>query len=425
MAALPAALSASVYPAILTRSSLLKKQPVSIDHSAQTLLRLADQCVKCGLCLPHCPTYAQARHEGDSPRGRIALMQGWLTGELEMSAVLARHLDGCLTCRACETACPSLVAFGQLADGVKARRVAALPIWRRALRRGWLSMLSQARFSRLLGRVAAVYRATGLAGGVEHSGLAQRHWLKPYHRLATVMGATTRQIAPLEPPDAEFDLFIGCMGSSAQTAAIDATLNVCEQLGLRVRIPDPPGCCGALLRHNGYPAEADQRRTDCVQRHAGRQLVGLASACVAELRDAPELRYTLELCEFLDRAVWPASFTLRPLPRRVLVHEPCSHRHLLGGNAAVYRLLARIPELDVAPLPGNASCCGAAGTYLLQQPALAAALLQDKLTACADLQPDFLVTTNPGCALHLAAGLREFGLAIEVCHPLELLARQC
>ncbi|TCT18743.1 (Fe-S)-binding protein [Thiobaca trueperi] len=396
--------------------------PVSpSDPADRDLLRLADHCVKCGLCLPHCPTYAQTRHEADSPRGRIALIQGWVTGELEMSNTLARHLDGCLTCRACEQACPSLVAVGRLMDGVKARRVARLPVWRRALRRRWLSVLSDARLTALLGRLAGRYRVSGLAGWMERIGLARRRWLVPYHRLATAMGAAARPMVADDRPAADLDLFVGCMGSSAQGAAIAATLRVCERLGLRVRIPSGSACCGALMRHNGYADEADRLRAGCVQRHAGRTLVGLASACIAELREDSALRETLEVCDFLDRAVWPASLKLRPLPRRVLVHEPCTHRHLPGGNAAVYRLLARVPELEVIPLPGNDTCCGAAGTYLLQQPAMAAALLRDKLASLADLKPDILVTTNPGCALHLAAGIREAGLTVAVCHPVELI----
>jgi glycolate oxidase iron-sulfur subunit len=116
--------------------------------------------------------------------------------------------------------------------------------------------------------------------------------------------------------------------------------------------------------------------------------------------------------------------SLRPLPCKALVHEPCSHRNLLKDTGAIYRVLGLIPELDVRPLPGNATCCGAAGTYLLDQPAMAGALLGGKLAALAEQVPDFLLTTNPGCALHLAAGIRETGLAIEVCHPVELIERQ-
>ena len=403
-------------PAVL---EILKTHP-----SPQELLRLADQCVKCGLCLPGCPTYAEARHEADSPRGRIALIQGWLTGDLELTATLSGHLDGCLTCRACETACPSLVAYGRLADGAKALRVEALPAWRRRLRRDSLAGLSDARIAGALGRLARVYRRSGLARFAESVRLARLRWLRPYHRLAIAMGSTARRIRPLDPPAAELDLFVGCMGSSAQGTAIEAALTVCERLGLRVRIPSETACCGALMRHNGYPAEADQRRAAGARIHAGSTLVGLASACIAELREEPTLRDTQELCEFLDRAAWPETLALHPLPLRVLVHEPCSHRNLLGGNPAVYRLLARIPALEVAPLPGNDRCCGAAGTYLLQQPAMADALLREKLVPLSDLKPAVIVTTNSGCSLHLAAGIREAGLSIEVCHPVELIARQ-
>jgi glycolate oxidase iron-sulfur subunit len=97
---------------------------------------------------------------------------------------------------------------------------------------------------------------------------------------------------------------------------------------------------------------------------------------------------------------------------------------LLGGNRAVFRLLARIPGLRVSSMPDNERCCGAAGTYLLRQPEMAAALLDDKLVSIRDLKPDIIVTTNPGCALHLIAGIRESGLDVEVCHPAELIARQ-
>ena len=390
----------------------------------QELLRLADQCVKCGLCLPVCPTYAKARNEADSPRGRIALIQGWLTGELELTGILTGHLDVCLTCRACETACPSLVAYGRLADGAKALRVATLPAWRRLLRRGWLAGLSDARVTGVLGRLARVYRLSGLARFAELTPLTRFQRFRSYHRLAIAMGLRMRRISPVELPAADLDLFRGCMDASAQGAAIKAALKVCERLGQRARIPAATLCCGALLRHHGYPIEAGQRRADCARVHAGRTLVGLASACIAELREEPPLRETQELCDFLDRAAWPETLRLQPLTLRVLVHEPCSHRNLLGGNTAVYRLLARIPGLDVAPLPGNDRCCGAAGTYLLQQPVMADALLRDKLTAMADLKPAVIVTTNPGCALHLAAGIRAAGLSVEICHPVELIARQ-
>lgn len=387
--------------------------------SNQDLLRLADQCVKCGLCLPHCPTYAKTRHEADSPRGRIALVQGWLTGQLDMTPRLAAHLDGCLLCRACESACPSLVAYGRLLDGARERqRVRRFWIGRR------LDALSSARVMDMLGRFAAVYVRTGLARLVETVRLARLQTIATHHRLLGALAVTARPVAAHQIDDADLDLFIGCSGASAQGGAIKAMRLLCERLGLRVRIASEAVCCGAMQRHNGFPEAADRAREECAHVHGGRPLVGVSSACIAELREHPAFTQAQEVCDYLDRRTWPETLILAPLGRRVLVHEPCSHRRLLGGNAAVHRLLARIPDLEVAPMPDNDRCCGAAGTYLLQQPEMAAALLEDKLHHIRDLKPDIIVTTNPGCALHLLAGVRESGLDIEVRHPVELIARQ-
>ncbi|CRI65132.1 conserved hypothetical protein [Thiocapsa sp. KS1] len=391
-------------------------------RATHELLQLADQCVKCGLCLPHCPTFQQARQEADSPRGRIALIQGWAGGHLAMTPTLAGHLDGCLGCLNCERVCPSEVAYGRIADQAKALRTAALPAPRRTLMRLALGALSNARLMGRFARVPRLYRRLGLARLAELLGLDRIHALRPYHRMATAMGAVARPIAPRNPERANIDLFLGCMGSAAEGRAVEATLKVAARLNLRICIVSPDTCCGAMFRHNGLPAEADAQRDACVRVHGERPLVGLASACIAELRGDPTLRDTLELCAFLDGVEWPQTLRIRPDRRRVLVHEPCSHRNQLGGNAAVHRLLKRIPGLAVAPMPPGQGCCGAAGTYLLRHPVMAEALLADLLAPVRLDTPDVIVTTNPGCALHLAAGVRKAGLDIAVLHPVELIA---
>ena len=400
------------------------EDPRSLLQAGATreLLLLADQCVKCGLCLPHCPTFQQARQEADSPRGRIALIQGWAGGHLAMTPTLAGHLDGCLGCLNCERVCPSEVAYGRIADQAKALRTAASPAPARTLKRLMLGALSSAQLMSRFARIPRLYRRLGLARLAELLRLDRIPALRPYHRIARAMGAVALAIAPRNPEGADVDLFLGCMGAAAEGRAVEATLKVAARLNLRLRIASPDTCCGAMLRHNGLPAQADARRDACVRVHGGRPLVGLASACVAELRGDPALRDTRELCAFLDEVEWPESLRVRSDRRRVLVHEPCSHRNQLGGNAAVHRLLGRIPGLEIVPMPPGQGCCGAAGTYLLQHPAMAEALLADLLAPVRLDTPDVIVTTNPGCALHLTAGVREAGLDIAVLHPVELIA---
>jgi glycolate oxidase iron-sulfur subunit len=387
------------------------------------LIQLTDQCVKCGLCLPHCPTYRLRRDEAESPRGRIALVQGLATGILTASPRLDAHLASCLECRACEPVCPSRVEVGAIMDQARALRTAALSGWRRRIKHAWLSALASRALLRLAGRLAAMYRATGMDQLARHLGPRWFPHLHAYVRLAPSLAPPPRWDGSAQD-DGNVALFLGCASEVAQAGALPAAALVLARLGLRAVRPAGQGCCGAMLRHNGFPSEADAYLGRNAAALSGRTLVGVASACVAELHSHPSLTHAEELCAFLAKAPWPAGLALAPLPVEVLVHEPCSHRNQLGGNAGVHSLLARIPELRVAPLPGNALCCGAAGTYLLQHPRTAQALLGDKVANLARLRPQVVVTTNPGCALHLAAGLREAGLSIEVCHPVELIARQ-
>jgi glycolate oxidase iron-sulfur subunit len=392
----------------------------------QDLLRLADQCVKCGLCLPHCPTFRLAHHEGDSPRGRIALIQGLIGGQLQDNARLAAHLEGCLECRACEVVCPSLVQFGTLMDAARAARVAQLPPpvrWRRRLRLDllastallpWLAMAAMA-YRRL--RIPALADALGLLRQPHLrvlSGLAGRlRW--PGSSRGPVAGATARTGTGERQAVA---LFRGCVARALEPAVLQAARRVLARLGVSTVLPDGQVCCGAMHRHNGFPAQADEllRKNRAV--FGERPVIASASACAAELQPALAAR---ELCRALLETPWPDGLEPTPLRGKVAVHEPCSHRNQLRDNQAVYALLAKIPGLEVLPLPGNESCCGAAGTYLLDQPETALTLVRAKVEGLATLKPRWLATTNTGCAAHIGAAAAAAGLDIEVVHPVQLL----
>lgn len=428
-----------------------------------SLLNLADQCVKCGYCLPHCPTFKIARDEGESPRGRIALIQGWLSGAIDDGPRVQFHLDQCLECRACEPSCPSLVRYGTLMDGARAVREQRRSSWQRRLRCIRLALLTRPLGLRLVAAMGIGYRWLRLprwlivrastywpAVQVLHPLARALRWPRKHipmemgvagSKPGVVPGSTsrlksTRTSSPASGhagavlsseggnvPVPAPALFRGCVARLTDQPLEATALRLLTRLGYPPVVPDEQGCCGAIHRHNGYPADADQLVAVNAQAFAGRPVIGLASACVAELQEQGQLN-AIEVCRFLLDHTWPIEARLQPLPRTVAVHEPCSHRNQLRDQAAVYALLGRIPELSVIALPGNDTCCGAAGTYLIEHPETALALAAPKIDALKAIRPDFLVTTNTGCALHLAARSRSAGLEIEVLHPLQLIERQ-
>ena len=437
------------------------------EPQVASLLSLADQCVKCGYCLPHCPTFKLAHDEGESPRGRIALIQGWLGGEIADGPRLARHLDNCLECRACEPSCPSLVRYGALMDGARALREQQRPRWQRWRRRAALALLTRPDGLRLLALVGIGYRwlrpPRRWVAGLAKRWPAMRvldplaralRWPRSPDQLAPVRSASARPesvrsasarsaparsvptqaqaaSAPATSIPAENDgthvggpiLFRGCIARLTDQPLEAAAQRLLARLGHPPEVPIDQVCCGAIHRHNGYPTQADQRLAVNARHFGERVIIGLASACVAELREQGGFN-AVEICRFLLDQPWPAGLQLRALSATIAVHEPCSHRNQLRDQGAIDALLQRIPTVTLIPLPGNDTCCGAAGTYLTEHPQIALALAEPKIEALRRLAPDYLVTTNTGCALHLAARLDEAGLAIPVLHPLQLIEQQ-
>lgn len=394
------------------------------------LLLLADQCVKCGLCLPRCPTFQLLHNEADSPRGRIALIQGLATGQIDDGPRAAVHLDGCLECRACELACPSLVQFGTLMDAARAARVARLPAPRRRLRRLRLDVLASASALPLLAALASLYRSVGLGALARTLGLLRLPRLRVLHGLAMRL-RRPRQPGPLDAPHAADPhpsaadaspvvLFRGCVARALEPEVMDAALRVFARLGVSVSVPEAQRCCGAMHRHNGFPEAADRYLDHNRAVFGDATVVVGASACAAELKPAVA---SVELCRALLDLPWPEGLQPAPLEGVVAVHEPCSQRNQLRDADAAYALLRRVPGLEIVPLPGNDTCCGAAGTYLLDQPELALRLAEPKVQALSTLRPRWLVSTNTGCAAHLGAAASAAGLDVEVLHPVVLLAR--
>jgi glycolate oxidase iron-sulfur subunit len=395
-----------------------------------------DLCVKCGLCLPHCPTYAKTQDENESPRGRISLIQGWAQGTLAGTPELTRHVDNCLLCRSCESVCPAYVPYGRIVDRFRqAMGGAGKPLPTRlkaaALRQGLAGSVAPLAKGLMTGKAAGSFRklasAVGLGGLA--AGLPEISSARDWTGLHPAQGGRET---------ARASLFLGCTAGllDAETAA--SALRLMNRLGVTVRVPEAQTCCGALHWHGGETAAALERidaNLRAFGSDGGEPIVGFASGCGAMLREYGETRPSEEserfskrfrdIGQFLAELPWPDDLQLRPLSATVSLHSPCSLRNVLKADRHAAVLLRRVPGLTVVPLPAWIRCCGAAGSYMLEHPAMAGELRDDLLDQVVVAEPSFLLTSNPGCAMHLRAGLKQRGRGdIEVLHPVTLLARQ-
>jgi len=403
-----------------------------------------DPCVHCGFCLPACPTYLATGDESDSPRGRIVLMRALERGELAADdPALREHLDACLGCRGCEPVCPAGVGYGrgleaarkQLADanGLPFFARLTLAVFRRRVL--WRSAFTVARWFRatgLPGRLAGGSRlgfsmgmlaASGPGLGVGRWGLGKGPVPNP-------------RLPPPNPPQRPSGptvaLFRGCVMDTLFRRVHDATRRTLEANGYRVVEVDGQRCCGALHEHAGDrgAARALVALNASVFRGQADFIVVNSAGCGALLREAAHLDASPAGVEMGSRirdvsellaAAGPKPGA--PLPMQVAYDAPCHLEHAQGVRDAPLRLLQAIPELVVHRLPGSDRCCGSAGMYSLLQPAMARAVLDEKLQsiAAADPRPALVVTGNPGCLMQIGAGLRAAGLPIGVAHPVELL----
>jgi glycolate oxidase iron-sulfur subunit len=393
----------------------------------------ADKCVKCALCLPHCPTYRESLDEGESPRGRIALMQGMATGALTVTHTLTGHLDRCLDCRACEAVCPAEVPYGKLIDAAR----------RELLRHGHSEPLMTRWFAwwmRSPVRLRVLHVALRCA---QRIGLPELAAISPrFGRLAGLLPSVSRprRWRPLyaaSENSADVQLFLGCIARVVQPEATAASIRVLNALGYSVRLPEHQTCCGALDLHAGRSEQAAalaRKNLEAFTPNDDRPLLHTASGCGATLAEYPLLVNTAgaakfsarahDFCEFVAQAPRLQQIQFRSWPARVLVHNPCTLKNVLKSERYVEQVLRRIPGLHVEVLPAATGCCGAAGSYVLNEPQIADRLAEQTVDAIAARSPDAVVTSNVGCALHLRPALQRRRLDIPVLHPAELLVRQ-
>ena len=410
-------------------------------------------CVHCGLCLSACPTYRETKLETESPRGRIYLMRALSEGRLEPSRDVSRHLDLCLNCRACETACPAGVHYGLLLETTRARLLIELPpTLGERVRDFALKRIFP--FPQRMELVLGAIRTSARLGLLE---LAQG----PLGRLLPRFARVGAELWPAHAPDVEpvppgvyppyegaskarVAWFRTCLMPGTFPATDRAAVHLLREAGATVVVPAEQTCCGSLHAHAGLRETAralaranlawfeedgpwDFVATDVAGCGAtlreyfdlfdagglhDAKAAARARAFASRVRDVTEVLVELGL---------PAPRA--QVPEAIAVHDPCHLAHGQNVRTAPRALLKALPGATVVDLAGSDRCCGSAGIYNLTQPEMAARLLEEKMDTVEASGAAVIAVGNAGCLLQMEWGARQRASAARMMHPVEIIAR--
>jgi glycolate oxidase iron-sulfur subunit len=397
-------------------------------------------CVHCGICLPQCPTYRLLGEEMDSPRGRIYLIRAAAEGRIGITATFIRHLDLCLDCRACETACPSGVPFGRLLEATRGQIVRRSP---RSLRRRLFdgAVFNLFPYPDRLGvalRGLSLYQRSGLQRLVRATGLlALAPGLEAMERLLPSLpkngSAPLPELVPARGRrKGRAALLAGCVQRHLYPEINRLTIELLSLAGYEVVVPRGQGCCGALHFHAGRLEEARRfaRRLISAFPEDVDYVITNSAGCGSALREYGNWLSGDDRAALLSRRARDVSELLAdaelPLGRLdavVTYHDPCHLAHGQKVRSQPRALLQKIPGLKLVELTESDLCCGSAGTYNLAEPRMAGMLLERKINRIVETGASIVASGNPGCLLQIAKGCRERRLDVEVLHPVELLGR--
>ena len=409
---------------------------------------LADlqNCIHCGFCLPVCPTYIATGQELESPRGRLHLIRAVLDERVEAGDRLLGHLDMCLQCRACETACPSSVPYGRIMEDARASIMAAGPMQRPL---GWSlralllrQVVARPKVRGALFAVGRLYVHTGLQRlirGPLRSRLPAR-LVALESRLPTVSTRPFHDrgvLARAATPRMRVALLAGCVHGDLYPEPHRATARVLARLGCEVVAPPEQRCCGALHSHAGdAEAARDLARTNIAAFEAARvdAVIVNAAGCGAAMKEYGRLlrndpawaeraeRFSERVKDVLEFvAAQPFEDGLGPLDLDVTLQDACHLAHAQQIREAPRTLLRAIPGLRLHELATPDRCCGAAGLYSMVQPEMSGAVLEPKIADIARSGAAVVCTSNPGCTMQIELGVRQAGLPVRVQHVIELL----
>jgi glycolate oxidase iron-sulfur subunit len=414
------------------------------DEHRMPELDLIEDCVHCGFCLPTCPTYSLWGEEMDSPRGRIVLMRIGHEEGSELTPAVVDHLDNCLGCMACVTACPSGVRYDRLIEDTRAQveRRYSRPLVERLRRRAVLAAFTRPGFLRATAPSLAAYRRSGLARAVSRLGAVRRSAL-----LRTVTGlvpdvparAAIDRLPAITPARgtrrARVGLLQGCVQRAYFQGVNRATAAVLAAEGYEVHAPRLPRCCGALGLHVGEERSSVELAKRTIEAFEPFDVVAVNSAgCGSAMKDyghlmredpawhdraeafATKVRDVTELLAEHE----PAAPRGR-VERRVAYHDACHLAHAQAVRSQPRDLLRSIPGLELVEPDEWEICCGSAGIYNLVKPKAAEELGRRKAANLLATGAEVIAAANPGCTLQLTAHLARAGWPLPVVHPMELL----
>ena len=402
-------------------------------------------CIHCGLCLNHCPTYRVLGLEADSPRGRIYQVLQADSGRLAIGDSFVTHIDRCLDCRACETACPSGVEYGRIVERARAQieQHYQRPWLERSLRRYVFgTVLGDYRILARWGRRLRWYQRSGLekfvrsTGILKLFGLAEVEALSPRADEGFFFDEIGKTFSPQGERRARVAFLAGCISSVAFAELNRATVRVLTRNGVEVVVPEEQGCCGALHAHAGFREEARslaRLNIDALLDDRFDAIVTNAAGCGSTLKEYDDLlaedpAYAEKAKRFAakvkDVTEYLAELGLRPpgqkLNARVTYQDPCHLAHGQNIRSAPRELL-RAAGAQLVEMPHSDHCCGSAGIYNVIENELSMQILDAKMEDVASVPAEVIATANVGCMLQLRAGVQRRGLKREVKHVVELL----
>ena len=407
-------------------------------------------CVHCGLCLPSCPTYRVLGNENDSPRGRVYLMRGVVEGKLPLGETFTKHIDLCLGCRACETACPSGVPYGHLLETARAEIVALQKEHSPMMARAVSFVLNQ-----IFTRPALLHAAMRFSKFFRDSGAARflfnRGFIKGRMKFALAVLLASRSPYAGKSKDNPFPqqssanpqakmrvaVLRGCVMEGLFTEANRATERVLRRNNCEVLDANGQMCCGALHAHAGHMEGAKRlarHNIEAFLQSGCEQIIVNSAGCGAAMKEykdwfADDSDFAAKAQEFsakvkdvseflVERGITPP---LGSVNRRVTYDAPCHLIHAQRLTNPPIDVLKNIPGLTFTPSQGYEHCCGGAGIYNLQHPELSAEILSAKLENIKATRADMVATANPGCIMQIGAGALLNGIKVDVVHPIELL----